>query len=116
MKPLSTPEQLPCRYWPSLQAALLHGWQTAPSTGLHCTASQKSWGHVGHAWQVAAPVSFAKYPSAHGSHVAAPALPAAVPTLHSMQADSLLLPGTGLALPGSHARHQLLLEAPKSGL
>ena len=46
----------------------------------------------------------------------APGWLAAVPTLHGVQADALLLPRTGLALPGSHARHQLLLDAPMSGL
>ena len=57
-----------------------------------------------------------KVPAAHLSQTAEPALLAAVPLLHKMQEDVLLLPGTGLALPGSHARHQLLLDVPGSGL
>ncbi len=72
--------------------------------------------HLGQASHCTAPVSFAKDPSAHLSQVAAPALLEAVPTLQRTHADSSLLPGTGLALPGSHARQELLSVAPRSGL
>lgn len=45
-----------------------------------------------------------------------PGLLAAVPLLHERQAEELPLPGTGLNLPASHAMHELLLDAPRSGL
>ena len=33
-----------------------------------------------------------------------------------MHTSALELPGTGLALPGEHAMHELMLVAPKVGL
>ena len=116
VKPLLTPEQLPSRYWPTPQSALLQAWQTAPSTGLHATAAHWFSPQATHDWQLVAPSALAKVPSPHGVHVPEPSLPAAVPLLHERQADALLLPGTGLALPASHARQELTLDAPRSGL
>ena len=119
VKPLLTPEQLPSRYWPTAvtpQSALLQAWQTAPSTGLHATAAHSPSSQAAHDWQLVAPSALAKVPSPHGVHVPEPSLLAAVPLLHERQADALLLPGTGLALPASHARHDALLLEPESGL
>ena len=83
---------------------------------MHWTASQKSAAHESHERHATAPVSLAYEPSAHGSQMPVPGRLAAVPTLHGMHADALLLPSTGLAVPGAHVRHQLLLDAPISGL
>ena len=55
-------------------------------------------------------------PALHGRHEAKPASEAYEPGLQAMQADASLLPGIGLALPGSHNVHALLSMAPLSTL
>ena len=58
----------------------------------------------------------AKDPSGHAVHVAAPEWLAAVPTPHGMQTEASVLPGIGLALPATHATHELVPFAPTLGL
>ena len=112
VNPLSTPEQLPCCHWFSPQLMLLHGWQMAPSTRLHWTASHIFSPHETHGWQVTEPVSLAKDPSGHAVQAAAPEWLAAVPTAHGVQTEASVLPGTGLALPATHATHEPVPFAP----
>ena len=95
---------------------LLHGWQMAPSTRLHWTASHIFSPHDTHGRHVTEPVSLAKDPSGHAVQAAAPEWLAAVPTAHGMQTEASMLPGIGLALPAAHATHELVSLAPMLGL
>ena len=63
---------------------LLHGWQMAPSTRLHWTASHMFEPHESHGWQVTVPVPLAKEPSGHAVHVAALEWLVAVPIAHGV--------------------------------
>ena len=49
-------------------------------------------------------------------HVALPSEFVKLPGRHSVHRDASRLPGTGLALPASHARHDAMLLEPESGL
>ena len=87
---------------------------------------------AGHGSGSAAPVE-QNEPDAHSKHPNAPldgwCVPAPqrvqvgrpsdsvkLPGRQSTHTEALLLPGTAFALPAWHARHELMFEAPESGL
>ena len=59
-----------------------------------------------------APEAFWYVPGLQRVHVALPSKSVKLPGRQSVHADALLLPGTGLALPASHTRHDALLFEP----
>jgi len=63
-----------------------------------------------------APGAFWYVPGAHRVQVALPSESVKLPGRQSVQTDASRLPGTGLALPASHAWHDALLLEPESGL
>ena len=70
----------------------------------------------GQSRQAVAPLASCQLPAGQRRQVPRPSVAAYDPGVHGWHADALLLPGTGLALPASHVRHALTLEAPGLGL
>ena len=63
-----------------------------------------------------APETLWYVPGLQRVHVPRPSESVKLPGRHSLHADASVLPGTGLALPDSHARHDVWFDAPVSGL
>ena len=66
--------------------------------------------------QLVAPEAFWYVPGLQRVHLSLPSETVKLPGRQSMHADASLLPGTGLAVPAAHARHDAMLDAPGSGL
>ena len=94
----------------------LVSWRVPPGHGSGAADPSTQRYPLVQAWHAVWPREPVNVPGAHKSHVPWPGEEAKLPGKQTRHTLELTLPGIGLALPTSHAMHELVSEAPGFGL